>query len=188
MEKPVIPARHRSEVLITPEQIRRRVKELGEKIDQDFQDCPELVLLVLLQGSIVFASDLMRQLSLPVYLECFRVSSYHGETASSGTVTLEDGTGLSHLRGREVLVVDDILDSGRTLHAMVNLLQSPAVKVRSVRTCVLLNKNCTRAQVIEPDYQGFEIADKFVVGYGLDYQGLYRNVPYICALDPSTTT
>jgi len=174
---------HPYEVVITLEQIQTRVQELGEQINRDYQDADELVLLVVLQGSIVFAADLMRQLSVPVYLECLRVASYHGGTVSSGQVDFQGNPELEQLRGKHVMVVEDILDTGRTLHAVVEHLRSEAVGAAEVRTCVMLNKQVSCAIEMEPDYQGFEIDDLFVVGYGLDYNGHYRNLPFICALD-----
>ncbi len=174
---------HPYEVVISLEEIQTRVQELGAQINCDYEDAEELVLLVVLQGSIVFAADLMRQLSMPVYLECLRVASYHGGTISSGQVDFEDNPELRQLRGKRVMVIEDILDTGRTLHAVLEHLRSDAVGAADVRTCVLLNKKVPRAFELEPDYQGFEIEDLFVVGYGLDYNGHYRNLPFICALD-----
>ena len=172
---------HIERVLLTRDDIRARVAELGREIQADIgeQDC---TLLVILQGSILFAADLMRSLSIPVYLECLRVASYHGGTRSSGTVTLEGGS-LGDLAGQHVLVIDDILDTGRTLNSVVNHLRDN-IAVASARSCVLLNKNVTRAVQFEADYVGFRIEDEFVVGYGLDYMGKYRNLPLIGTLKP----
>lgn len=173
---------HLDRVLITQDAIRRRIGELGAEIDRDLEGAGEVTILVILQGSILFASDLMRALSLPVYLECLRVSSYHGGTASTGSVSMEVAD-LSALRDKHVLIVDDILDSGRTLHTVARRLREE-LDVRSLRTCVLLDKMVPRAVEFRPDYVGFEIENAFVVGYGLDYQGRYRNLPCIGTLAP----
>ncbi|MFT5470788.1 MAG: hypoxanthine phosphoribosyltransferase [Verrucomicrobiales bacterium] len=166
-------------VLLSREEIRERVAELGAAIETEL-DGEELTLLVILQGSIFFAADLMRAISLPIYLESFRVSSYHGGTSSSGRVTF-DSTALDDLADKHVLVVDDILDTGRTLNAVVTHLRDE-IGVASARSCVLLDKNVERAVEFEADYVGFRIEDEFVVGYGLDYMGKYRNLPLIGVL------
>lgn len=166
-------------ILVTEDQIRRRVRELGNDIETSIPT-PDLVLVVLLHGSIFFAADLMRALSLPLYLESIRVASYHGGTSSSGRLSLEFGV-LDHLRSRNVLLVDDILDTGRTLSSVKDYLRDH-IGVQSVRSCVLLEKSVPRAVDVQADYVGFSIGDEFVVGYGLDYCGQYRNLPYIGTL------
>lgn len=168
-------------VLLSRAEIRDRVAELGSKIEKELEG-NELTLLVILQGSIFFAADLMRAISLPLYLESFRVSSYHGGTKSSGRVAFEKSS-LEGLAGKHVLVVDDILDTGRTLNAVVTHLRED-VGVASARSCVLLDKAVERAVEFEADYVGFRIGDEFVVGYGLDYMGKYRNLPLIGVLKP----
>lgn len=171
-----------AKVLVDETELRRRVRELGEEIEAAVTT-PELTLVVLLHGSIFFAADLMRALSLPLYLESIRVSSYHGGTTSSGRLALES-TPLDHLREREVLVIDDILDTGRTL-AFVTTYLREQIRVRSVRSCVLLEKAVPRSVPARADFVGFTIGDEFVVGYGLDYGGQYRNLPYIGTLKAS---
>lgn len=168
-------------VLVSEDDIRARVNELGAEIQKDLHS-DELTLLVVLHGSIFFSADLMRAISLPLYLESIRVSSYHGGTTSSGTVKLDQAP-LSELAGKDVLVVDDILDTGRTLNAVVSHLRDE-IGVASARSCVLLDKNVERAVEFEADYVGFKIEDAFVVGYGLDYMGKYRNLPLIGTLKP----
>ncbi|MEO0446259.1 MAG: hypoxanthine phosphoribosyltransferase [Verrucomicrobiota bacterium] len=170
------------EILLPEEVISRRIQELGAEIEAE-ESRDELTLLILLHGSVLFAADLMRALTTPVYLEALRVASYHGGTESSGTVTVET-TDLSHLQDRPVLLVDDILDTGRTLKRVTTHLREE-VGVSSVRSCVLLDKQAQRAVDYAADFVGFEIADQFVVGYGLDYQGRYRNLPFVGTLKPS---
>ena len=166
-------------VLVSESEIHARVTELGAEIQNDIEG-DDLTLLVILHGSIFFAADLMRAISIPLYLESVRVASYHGGTESSGQVKMEDTT-LTQLAGKDVLVVDDILDTGRTLNTVVGHLRD-AVGVASARSCVLLDKNVKRAVEFEADYVGFRIEDEFVVGYGLDYLGKYRNLPLIGTL------
>ena len=127
-------------------------------------------------------ADLLRRIHLPLSLDCLSVSSYHGGTESSGHVTF-DQTSLPDVAGRHVLIVDDILDTGRTLNAICHRLREEA-KPASVKVCVLLRKLKDRAEECEADYAGFDIADEFVVGYGLDYQERYRNLPFIGVLKP----
>ncbi len=168
-------------VLITQDQIRRRIFELAEDIEAAL-DTDELTLMVILHGSILFAADLMRALTLPVYLDSFRVASYHGGTRSSGQVQLSDQE-IDDLRGRHVLLVDDILDTGRTLDAVTRHLRDSFAPA-SVTSCVLLDKQTPRAVDFEADFVGFRIPDEFVVGYGLDYGGQYRNLPFVGTLNP----
>tara|TARA_R110002096_G_scaffold173997_4_gene349581 strand:+ start:18901 stop:19467 length:567 start_codon:yes stop_codon:yes gene_type:complete len=170
------------QILITQGQIHERVAELGTEIESRHEG-GDLTLLVILHGSILFAADLMRAMSVPVYLESFRVASYHGGTASSGTVSMEQAETLRHLKGQNVLLVDDILDSGRTLHAVKRLLEEE-IEAATVRSCVLLDKKVTRSMDAAADFTGFEIEDAFVIGYGLDYQGKFRNLPFIGTLKP----
>ena len=169
-------------VLISAEAIEHRLSALADAIAKDYAG-KELTAIALLNGSLIFAADLLREIPLPLRLDCLSVASYHGGTASSGVVTF-DQLSLPDIDGRHVLVVDDILDSGRTLHAVCSKLREHG-RPASIRTCVLLSKNVKRAEPMEADYVGFEIGDEFVVGYGLDYQELYRNLPYIGVLGVS---
>lgn len=159
--------------------ILRRLDELGATITRDYQG-RELTVLAVLNGSIFFMADLLRRIQLPLRLDCISVSSYHGGTESTGTVTF-DRKSLPDMNGRHVLILDDILDTGRTLHAMRSRLEREA-KPLSVRICTLLRKQKARAEELEADYVGFEIGDEFVVGYGLDYMERYRNLPFIGVL------
>jgi hypoxanthine phosphoribosyltransferase len=159
--------------------ILQRLDELADQITHDYAG-KELTVIAVLNGSIFFMADLLRRIQLPLRLDCLSVSSYHGGTESSGTVTF-DQTSLPDVEGRHVMILDDILDTGLTLRAICSRLEAEA-KPASVRICVLLQKCKPRSQEMEADYVGFEIGDEFVVGYGLDYQERYRNLPFIGVL------
>lgn len=173
-----------SRVLFTERMIQSRLDALAAQITQDYGNRTPFTALAILHGSMFFMADLLRRIPLTLHLESLQVSSYHGGTTSSGTVTFHQK--LPELQGRHVLLLDDILDSGRTLHAIRQRLQDE-VHPASVRSCVLLQKRKQRAEAITADYVGFEIDDEFVVGYGLDYQGHYRNLPYVGIFDPKTS-
>jgi hypoxanthine phosphoribosyltransferase len=169
---------HIRKVLLTSEQIQQRVHTLIEEIAGTCE-AENLVMLGILRGSFIFLADLVRgfaQHNLHPRIDFITLSSYGGGTESSGTVTITHDTN-EDLHGADVVLVDDILDSGRTLSFARNLfLQRGA---RSVRTCVLLDKKANRAVEMEADYTGFPVDDVFVVGYGLDYDNRYRELPYI---------
>jgi hypoxanthine phosphoribosyltransferase len=168
-------------VLFEEDAIRVRLDALAAEITA-FYSNRELTVLALLNGSLIFAADLLRRVPLPLRIDCLRVSSYHGGTESSGVVTFDEQT-LPDLRGRHVLVLDDILDTGRTLHAVLERLSEVGAPL-SAEACVLLSKRRPRAAHCEPRFVGFEMEDEFVVGYGLDYRECYRNLPYIGVLKP----
>ncbi len=163
--------------------IMSRLDELGAQITRDY-DGRDLTVIAVLNGSILFVADLMRRIQLPLRLDCISVSSYHGGTESSGTVTFDQNS-LPDCEGRHVLILDDILDTGRTLHAIRHRLHAEASPL-SVRICVLLRKAKIRAEELDADYVGFDIGDEFVVGYGLDYREQYRNLPFIGVLKAGT--
>lgn len=165
-------------VLITEDRIRERVAELARDISADYAGS-EILLIAVLKGAIVFCADLMRRLDLTVCLEFVSAASYGCRTTSSGDVKLLMDT-CGDLRGRHVLVVEDIVDSGRTLAALVEALR--ARRPASVKTCCLLDKPSRREASFKPDYVGFEIPDHFVVGYGLDFAEKHRNLPCIAVL------
>ena len=166
-------------VLLTREEVQEKVRELAREIAQDLAG-EEVTLLCILKGSVFFAADLARELPLPVYLEFMRVESYGAGTASSGRVKiLQDVDG--DLAGKNVLVVEDILDSGHTLRALQDLLSKRRPK--TLRTAVLLDKPSRREREVQVEYRGFEVPDVFVVGYGLDYAQQYRNLPYVGYLE-----
>jgi hypoxanthine phosphoribosyltransferase len=174
------PADDIAEVLVTADQIAAKVHDLGRQIASDYQ-ARDLVLVSILKGALPFLADLMRATPIPLALDFLEVSSYGTSTESSGAVRiLKD---LAHpIEGRHVLVVEDILDTGQTLSYVFEHLR--AQRPDSVRLCVLLDKPARRVIPIKIDYRGFEIPDKFVVGYGLDYAERYRNLPFVGVLKP----
>ncbi len=161
--------------------ILSRLDEIARTITEDYRG-RELTIIAVLNGSLMFAADLLRRIPLPLKLECLSVASYHGGTSSSGHVTFHQ-LSLPDIDGRHVLILDDILDSGLTLSAISERLQT-LTKPLSIKICVLLRKLKTRATPVDADYVGFDIGDEFVVGYGLDYQERYRNLPFVGVLRP----
>jgi hypoxanthine phosphoribosyltransferase len=177
-----VPPRWRKEVeriLITEGQIARRIRAMSRDLAQDYAG-RELVVVSLLNGTVMFLADLVRNLSLPLRLDFIGVSSY-GAGTESGELVFTKELRLN-VRGRDVLLVDDILDTGKTLYRVLAKLR--ALKPRRIRTCVLLNKAARRVEPVEADYVGFEIPDYFVVGYGLDFAEQYRNLPFVGVLHP----
>ena len=166
-------------VLITEGQIEQRIKTLAREIERDFRG-REMVVVSLLNGTVMFLADLMRHVNLPLRLDFMGVSSY-GLGTESGDLVFTKELRLD-VRGRDVLLVDDILDTGRTLHKV--LAKMKALKPRRIKTCVLLDKISRRVESVEADYVGFQIPDFFVVGYGLDFAERYRNLPFVGVLHP----
>jgi hypoxanthine phosphoribosyltransferase len=166
-------------VIFREEEIAARLDQLAVQITEDYRG-KDLTVLAILNGSLIFMSDLLRRIPLPLQLDCLRVKSYFGGTVSSGRVQF-DHAALPQVQDRHVLLLDDILDSGNTLAAITGTIRLEAAPL-SVKSCVLLRKNKKRSLSIEADYVGFDIEDEFVVGYGLDYQERYRNLPYIGVL------
>ena len=167
-------------VLLTQEQLERRIRELGAEIARDYQG-KELVLAAVLRGSYVFMADLTRAIDLPLTVDFMAVSSYGAGTVSSGQVEIKKDLSDS-IAGKDLLIVEDILDSGNTLYYLMNVLS--ARRPASIRICTLLDKPERRVKPIKADYFGFIIPDAFVVGYGLDYAEKYRNLPYVGILKP----
>ena len=169
------------EMAAVPEmvEIARRIRTMSRAIARDFSG-RDMVVVSLLTGTVVFLGDLIRNLSLPLRLDFIGVSSYGAGTESGELVFTKE----LHLdvRGRDVLLVDDILDTGKTLYRVRSKLRG--LKPRRLRTCVLLNKAARRVEPVEADYVGFEIPDLFVVGYGLDFAERYRNLPFVGVLHP----
>jgi hypoxanthine phosphoribosyltransferase len=162
-------------VLFDEPAIHKRLDLMAAQITADYRD-RELTVIAVLTGSLMFMSDLLRRIPLRLKLDCLNVVSYHGKAQTSGNVTFKD-MGVPDVAGRDVLVLDDILDTGQTLSAVCEKLQ--AAKPRSLRVCVLLSKRKQRLRDVDANYLGFEIEDEFVVGYGLDFMERYRNLPYI---------
>ncbi|MDH7482411.1 MAG: hypoxanthine phosphoribosyltransferase [Armatimonadota bacterium] len=169
-----------AEILISEEQIAARVAELGRKISEDYLG-KELVLVGILKGAVVFLADLMRQISIPLLVDFVAISSYGPSTRSSGVVKILKDLDES-VENKHVLIVEDIIDTGLTLKLSYLKDNLERRKAASVKICTLLDKPARRQVDIEPDYKGFTIPDKFVVGYGLDFGGLYRNLPFIGVL------
>ena len=169
-----------AEVLFTEAQIKRRVKSIAAEIKAVYGD-NEFTIVSLINGAVMFTADLMREIDNPVRLDCVRVSSYGAKTKSIGTPQIIHSLTLD-IAKRDVLLIDDILDTGKTLKLVTGLVLD--LKPASLRTCVLLDKKGRREVAIEADFVGFEIPDKFVVGYGLDFAERYRNLPGIGVLKP----
>lgn len=167
----------RLEVLFSREQIQKRIEEIGAQITAEFKGCEELIVICILKGSIIFTADLIRTINLPLKLEVIRLASYGNEEKSSGKVKSVD-LSLPNLCGKNVVIVEDIIDTGLTAKFLLDYLTYQH-KTAKIKFASLLNKSCARVHPIEIDYIGFEIDDKFVVGFGLDYAGAYRNLPYI---------
>lgn len=165
-------------VLFDEATILRRLDQVAAQISADYRD-RELTVIAILNGSLMFMADLLRRIPLPLRLDCLSVASYHGGLQTSGEVIFRQ-IALPDVAGRHVLLLDDILDSGNTLGTIREKLQT--ANPRSIRVCVLLRKLKQRACAAEADYVGFDIADEFVVGYGLDYMERYRNLPCIGVL------
>lgn len=167
------------EILITQQQIEQRVAELGSLITTDYRGSKKLLLLGLLRGSVMFMTDLMRRIHLPMTMDFMSVSSYSG-SSSSGFVRI-DSDHKTNIAGWDVILIDDIVDTGYTIHTVRKLLLDR--KPRSLRVCALLDKVPRHKVEIKIDYCGFEIPDYFVVGYGLDIDEQGRNLPYIASVD-----
>jgi hypoxanthine phosphoribosyltransferase len=169
------------EVLLTGDRIQARVAELGTQLAADYAG-RDPVLVSVLKGSIVFLADLVRRMEIPLSIDLMEVSSYGASTESSGQVRILKDLSMT-IEGRDVIVVEDIIDTGLTLNYLLRYLhdKGPA----SIRICCLLDKPARRLADITIDYRGFTIPDRFVIGYGLDYDERYRNLPYIGVLRPS---
>ena len=162
-------------VLISEQELKAKVKALGAQITEDSKD-KNMLLIGVLRGGVIFMSDLMRYIDLPIEIDFMQVSSYGSGTVTSGNVKILKDTETS-VEGRDVLIAEDILDTGTTLHSLIDLIRKRGAT--SVKICTILNKPARRRVELVPDYVGFDIPDKFVVGYGLDYDQKYRNLPYV---------
>ena len=170
-------------VLISEDELDTIVGRLADRINNDYKNSEKrVVLLCILKGSIIFMSDLMKKLHIPVEIECMKVSSYGSGTTSSGNVKITLDVIRNDISDCDLLIVEDIIDSGNTLSYLVKYLTLKGA--HSVKTCTLLDKPSRRAVDFTPDYVGVEIPDEFVVGYGLDYDEKYRTLPYVGILKP----
>jgi hypoxanthine phosphoribosyltransferase len=165
--------------LLTEEQVTGRVAEMAQEIAADYAYCDELVCLGILKGSVFILVDLVRALPIPVVVDFFQTASY-GSSTTPGEVLVKKDVDLS-LRGRDVLLVEDIVDTGHTLTTVMSMLRLR--QPRSLKLCSLLDKPDRREVEVPIDYLGFSIPNRFVVGYGLDYDEKYRNLPYVGTLD-----
>ena len=162
-------------VLISKEQIENRVKELAKQIRKDYKE-KTITAICLLKGSLFFTADLTRERGGKIYLEFMQLSSYEGEN-TTGTIKLKKDIDFSEIKGKDVLIIEDIVDTGITLNYTLEHIKKAGAN--SVKVCTLLNKPSRRKIKVPIDYVGFEIENKFVLGYGMDYDQLYRNLPYI---------
>lgn len=169
-------------ILFTEEQLQQRVTELGRQIAADYADAKDLIVISVLRGAAIYMADLVRAIELPLEMDYMAVSSYGAETKSSGVVRIIKDLS-SHIEGRDVIIAEDILDSGLTLKYLSKTLASR--NPRSLEVAALLRKEGAQKTHIDCKYVGFECPDEFVVGYGLDYAERYRNLPYIGILKPS---
>lgn len=177
---PIPELKHLDHVLVTETAIRRRVAALGAQINEAYRG-KDLTVIAIVNGALIFTADLLRRLGIPLRLDCIRASSYHMGTSAAGKPVIIDNLKLD-IAGHHVLLVDDILDTGNTLSAVHELMR--AKQAASVRTCVLLDKKARRVVPFAAEYVGFDIPNEFVVGYGLDFNERYRNLPCIGVLKP----
>lgn len=167
-------------ILISKEELQEKVKELGKKITEDYKD-KDLMIVGVLKGCVIFLSDLIREIDLPLTMDFMVVSSYGSSTKSSGVVRIIKDLE-KDIAGKDVLIVEDIVDTGLTLNYLIDYLKSR--NANSVKICTLLEKPDRRKAQVDLEYVGFRIPDEFVVGYGLDYAEVYRNLPFVCILKP----
>ena len=170
-------------ILVSEEELDVITTRIAAEIDKDYKDSGKnLVLVCILKGSLMFMSDLMKKITVPVEIDCMRVSSYGGGTESSGTVNIILDLMRPDLSECDLLIIEDIIDSGNTLAYLTKYLENKGAG--SVKTCTLLDKPSRRKVEYTPDYIGLEIPDEFVVGYGLDFDEKYRALPYVGVLKP----
>ncbi len=165
-------------VLFNEQEIKQMVKRIGKQISDDFRDSDKRLLIVcILKGSLVFTSDLIREIDIPCEIDFMQASSYGDGAVSSGTVHIRVDLKVDDLSKYNIVIVEDILDTGNTLSNLIHILKGKGCD--DVRLCVLLNKPDRRIKPVEVQYEGAKIPDEFVVGYGLDYDDLFRNLPYV---------
>ncbi len=171
-------AKHEISVLISEEELMKRIRELADQISADFEG-ETVKLICILKGSIFFTCELAKRITVPVMLDFMQVSSYGSGTVSSGTINIKKELD-EPLEGQNVVLVEDIIDSGNTLSKLIPVLK--ARNPKTLKVCTLLDKPERRVVEVNVDYNGFNIPDKFVVGFGLDYDQHYRNLPYVGVL------
>lgn len=172
------------EILVTREELKNKAKELGRKISNDYEG-KELVLIGVLKGGVVFFADLIREINIPIDIDFISVSSYGNSTKSSGVVRIIKDIDID-ITNKHLLIVEDLVDTGLTLDYLKNMFKTREPK--DVKICTALDKPSRRKVDLEIEYEGITIPDKFVVGYGLDYAGKYRNLPDVCVLHSSVYT
>ena len=169
-------------VVSTEEEIRAKIRELGQRITEDYKDAKETIYCVgILKGAVVFYTDLVREIDLPVHFDFMIASSYGNGTSTSGTVKILKDLDYD-VEGKHLIIIEDIIDSGTTMNYLMKYFRER--KPKSVKLCALLSKPSRRTVDVSIDYCGFEIPDEFIVGYGLDYAEKYRNLPFIGVLKP----
>lgn len=170
-------------ILVTPKQIDELTTRIAKQISEDYKDSEKkLVLVCILKGSLMFTSELMKKLELPVEIEFMKVSSYGAHTESTGVINIHVDLRREDLDECDFIIIEDIIDSGRTLDHLIRYFLAKGAA--SVKTCTMLDKPSRRVVDLVPDYVGVEIPDKFVVGFGLDYIEKYRNLPFVGVLKP----
>jgi hypoxanthine phosphoribosyltransferase len=175
----------REQILITADQLESTVSGLAEKISGVYRNVDNVIALVMLEGARYFAKDLLAKLDFPIEAVFVKASSYYGRVSSAGHVRIDGPADLSEkIRGKHILLIDDIYDTGLTLAALLNRLADD--KPQSVKICVLLEKDILHEKRIPIDFLGTKVPDAFVVGYGLDYDGRYRELPYLAVLSPES--
>lgn len=174
------------EILLSEEKLDQITTKLAKKIENDYKDSKNLLLLGILKGSVVFMSDLMKKIDMPMQIDFMKVSSYGSGTKTTGKINIILDLHRNDLTKLDILVVEDIIDSGKTLSYLTEYLKLAGA--RSVKTVTLLDKPSRREVEFEPDYCGATIPDEFVVGYGLDYAESYRTLPYVAILKPEVYT
>jgi len=167
-------------ILLTEKQIQEKIAELGKQLNEIYKN-EELYLICVLKGSVMFMVDLSKHLNMPVKMEFIRLSSYGSGFTSTGKVNAVD-IALPDLNDKNVLIIEDIIDTGHTAKFLIDFIHLN-FKTKSIKFCSLMDKKCKREVQIDADYYCFEVDDKFLVGYGLDYDGYYRNLPYIGYLE-----
>lgn len=173
------PANNVKSILLKEDEIKKRVKELGKQITEDYKDSANLLVVGILKGSFVFFSDLIREINLPVEIDFMSVSSYQDATISTGEVKILKDVG-TNIAKKNILFVEDIIDTGFTMMKVMEIFKERGAN--SVKLCALTSKPDRRKVQVDIDYLGFEIPDEFIIGYGLDYAEKYRNLPYIGVL------